>query len=247
MRKRALPIVVLVVGFLALLGSGAWALSQHKTHDGGWMTQNASNWMMGDASGATTPVRSITAARVRAQWFADRHDLKVAEVIQFTNNYYARLEDKSGKAATEILIDPMSGNASLEYGPAMMWNTRYGMLNDRSRSGMLRGSMGSDGMASVPGGMNGAQMMGSTDGAMWTPTSSSDIGPKSALQAVAFVDRWLAKRDSSLSVPDADAFPGYYTMETKRNGEIVGMVSISASSGAIWNHWWHGDFVAISH
>ena len=27
---------------------------------------------------------------------------------------------------------------------------------------------------------------------------------------------------------------------------IVGMLSVNASSGAVWNHWWHGTFVAIS-
>ena len=100
-------------------------------------------------------------------------------------------------------------------------------------------------MGSMSGAMNGGQMMGSTDGAMWTPQAGSG-GPKSAQQAVAAADRWLAKRDPSLSVPVADAFPGYYTMEIKRHGKIVGMLSINASSGAIWNHWWHGDFVAVS-
>jgi hypothetical protein len=32
-----------------------------------------------------------------------------------------------GQGATEVLIDPASGAVSVEYGPAMMWNTRYGM------------------------------------------------------------------------------------------------------------------------
>jgi hypothetical protein len=107
---------------------------------------------------------------------------------------------------------------------------------------MMGGAMD---MGSSPSGANGGQMMGSTDGAIWTPASGS-AGPKSAQQAVAAADRWLAKRDPLLSVPDADAFPGYYTMEIKRHGTIVGMLSINASSGAIWNHWWHGDFVAVS-
>ena len=247
MRRRALPVVVLVAGFVALVGSGAWAMNRQEPSGSGWMGHNASGWMMGNLSGATNPVRSIAAARERAQSFAGRHDLRVAEVIEFTNNYYARLDDKSGKPATEVLVDPSTGNTSLEYGPAMMWNTRYGMMNGRFRTGMMGGAMRSgSGMGSPAGGTNGDQMMGSTDGAMWTPASGSANGPKSAQQAVAVADRWLAKRDPSLSVPDADAFPGYYTMEIKRHGKIVGMLSINASSGVIWNHWWHGDFVAIS-
>jgi len=67
-------------------------------------------------------------------------------VLQFSNNYYARLDDKSGKPATEVLIDPATGSTSLEYGPAMMWNTRYGMMNGRSGSGMMRGIIDGNGM-----------------------------------------------------------------------------------------------------
>ena len=144
---------------------------------GGWMGQHSSGWMMGNLGGNARPVRSIVAARERAQSFADRNGLKVAEVIQFTNNYYARLDDKSGKPATEILIDPLSGNTSLEYGPAMMWNTRYGMMNGRFRTGMMGGAIGM-GAIGAASDANGGQMMGSTDGAIWAPASGS-AGPKS--------------------------------------------------------------------
>ena len=54
------------------------------------------------------------------------------------------------------------------------------------------------------------------------------------------------RRGMSLSVPDADAFPGFYSMEIERNGKIVGMLSVNAFSGAVWNHSWHGAFVAMS-
>lgn len=256
MRSRALPIVVLVAALAGLVGSGAWALNRENTHGIGWMHNSSAGWMMSYRSGGAQPVRTIADARQRAQAFADRLDLKVAEVMQFTNNYYARLDDKSGKPATEVLVDPATGNTSLEYGPAMMWNTRYGMISGRFSTGMMSGgrAIGGGGMmggGGITGGtsggmMNGAGMMGSAGGPNWTPPSGSVTGPVSAQQAIALADRWLAQRDSSLSVPDADAFPGYYSMEIERNGKIVGMLSVNASSGAIWNHWWHGDFVAMS-
>jgi hypothetical protein len=256
MRGKTLPIVVLVAALAGLVGSGAWAVNRENTHGIGWMHNNSASWMMSYRSGGAHPVRTIADARQRAQAFADRLDLKVAEVMQFTNNYYARLDDKSGKPATEVLVDPATGNTSLEYGPAMMWNTRYGLVGGRFGTGMMSGgrAIGGSGMmggSGITGGtsggmMNGAGMMGSAGGPTWTPSSGSVTGPVSSQQAIALADRWLAQRDPSLSVPDADAFPGYYSMEIERNGKIIGMLSVNASSGAIWNHWWHGDFVAIA-
>ncbi len=256
MRSTALPVIVLVVALAGLAGSGAWALNRENTNGIGGMHNRSSSWMMSYRSGDAQPVRTIADARQRAQAFADRLDLKVAEVLQFSNNFYARLDDKSGKPATEVLVDPATGNTSLEYGPAMMWNTRYGMMNGRSGTGMMSGGgmvnaggmMGGGGTTNETTGglMNGGGMMGSGDGPNWTPPSGSVTGPVSAERAIALADRWLARRDASLSVPDADAFPGYYSMEVERNGKIVGMLSVNASSGVIWNHWWHGSFVAIA-
>ncbi|MGZ8715626.1 MAG: hypothetical protein ACXWYO_00790 [Gaiellaceae bacterium] len=254
MQTKLLPVVVLVAALAGLIGSGAWAVSREATHGNGWMHNGSTSWMMGYRNGDPQSVRTIGEARKQAQSFADRLDLKVAEVMQFTNNYYARLDDTSGKPATEVLVDPSSGRVSLEYGPAMMWNTRYGMASGRFGAGMMSGGgmMGgtSGGMmggtsGGIMGGTSGG-MMGSAGGPSWTPPSGTVAGPLSARQAIAIADRWLAQRDPSLSVPDADAFPGYYTMEIERHGKIVGMLSVNASSGAVWNHWWHGTFVASS-
>jgi hypothetical protein len=29
-------------------------------------------------------------------------------------------------------------------------------------------------------------------------------------------------------------------------GKITGMISVNASTGAVWPHWWHGAFIAKS-
>ncbi|HEY8704017.1 MAG TPA: hypothetical protein VIL98_04625 [Gaiellaceae bacterium] len=249
MQRRLLPVTVLVVALAGLIGSGAWAVSREATNGNGWMHNGSTSWMMGYRSGDAQPVRTIGEARRQAQAFADRLDLKVAEVIQFTSNYYARLDEKSGRPATEVLVDPSSGRVSLEYGPAMMWNTHYGIATGRFGAGMMSGGgmmSGTTGgvMGGSVGGMGGGGMMGSAGGPSWTPPSGAVAGPLSARQAIAIADRWLAQSDPSLSVPDADAFPGYYSMEIVRHGKIVGMLSVNASSGAVWNHWWHGSFVA---
>lgn len=55
--------------------------------------------------------------------------LAVDEVIEFSNNYYASVREKStGVGAMELLIDRATGRATSEPGPDMMWNTRYGMM-----------------------------------------------------------------------------------------------------------------------
>ena len=45
----------------------------------------------------------------------------------FDNGFYVELKDGAGKQATEVVVDPLTGAVSTEPGPAMMWNTRFGM------------------------------------------------------------------------------------------------------------------------
>ena len=89
MQAKILPIAVLVAALAGLAGSGAWA---DEPRDNARLRLDAQRL---DELGL--PQRHCEAgadnqwARRQAQSFADRLDLKVAEVIQFTNNYYARL------------------------------------------------------------------------------------------------------------------------------------------------------------
>ena len=39
------------------------------------------------------------------------------------------------------------------------------------------------------------------------------------------------------------AFPGYYTLDTERNGSVEGMLSVNVQTGAVWYHAWHGSFL----
>ncbi len=201
---------------------------------GGMMGGGYGAGMMGTAGGPFTgmmgydqgagPVRGLADAKRLAEAFAGRYGLHVGEVIQFTRNYYASLLDEQGRGATEVLVFPKTGAVWIEYGPAMMWNTLYGM-----GGGMMGGGMGSG---------YGMGMMGGY-GAAAEPTVS-------AVAAVDIAGRWLAARRPGLSVKDADTFPGYYTVETLRGEKIAGMLSVNAYSGAVWYHTWHGKFVAMT-
>jgi hypothetical protein len=244
MRTKLVPIVALAVAVAGLIGTGAWAVNRESPHNPAWTHAGSAGWMMGYRTVSASPVKTIAEARTRAQTFADRLDLKVAEVIQFTNNFYVRLDDKSGRPATEVLVDPTTGSASLEYGPAMMWNTRYGMMTGRTRGGMMGDGMMGSGSGMM--GSTGTGMMGAGGGPTWTPSAGTISGPVSAEQALTLARRWLAQQEPTLTIRDADAFPGYFTIETLRSGKVHGMLSVNASTGAVWNHWWHGTYVAIS-
>jgi hypothetical protein len=81
-------------------------------------------WLPGDGMA----VRSITAARARAAAAAKTPGLHPGEVMWFDNGFYVELKDSSGRPATEVIVDPRTGTVSTEPGPAMMWNTRFGMM-----------------------------------------------------------------------------------------------------------------------
>jgi hypothetical protein len=83
--------------------------------------------MMGGLAGDGNRVTSLVTARIRAAVLADRLGLRVGEVMWFDNGFYAELLTAGGQGATEVLIDPTGGAVRPEFGPAMMWNTGYGM------------------------------------------------------------------------------------------------------------------------
>ena len=62
-------------------------------------------------------------------------DLAIGEVMEFEQNFYIIYYEKStGIGAFEMLIDKSTGRIFPEYGPNMMWNTKYG------HGGMMGGS-----------------------------------------------------------------------------------------------------------
>ena len=121
-RSRWLPLAVLLAAAAALIASLIWA-----TGNGSPSWQPGPGTMMGAVS-RTGPVHDMADADRAAADFADRWNLHVGEVMQFSNGYYAELLAPDGSRATEVLIDPGSGSVQVEVGPAMMWNTAYGMM-----------------------------------------------------------------------------------------------------------------------
>lgn len=127
--RRGLFLAVLVAAVAALIASLVWVMG---VGSGPWRPGPG---VMTGAVSRSGPVRGMADADRAAGRFADRWDLRVGEVMRFSNGYYAELLDRDGRPATEVLVDPRSGTVRLEYGPAMMWNTVYGMMPASHRSG----------------------------------------------------------------------------------------------------------------
>ena len=246
-RTYVTPVVVLIAALAALGGSIAWAATRDESRGFGMMRFGSG--MMGYSTvGSGEPVRDLADAKRQAGRFAERLDLRVGEVMRFDNQYYAELT-ADGRGATEVLVDPATGTVMLEPGPAMMWNTRYGMM---SAMGMMAGTGTGGGSTAVgPGGMMGAG--GMTGGLALTPGQAGGAtaratpgGAVTAAEASAIATRWLRDTDPGLSVGEPESFPGYFTLHTKRGDRIDGMLSVNASTGAVWYHSWHGRFVEMS-
>lgn len=148
-------------------------------------------------------------------------DLGLAEIMEFTNNFYVHVTEKStGTGVFEVLVNRYTGAVSPEPGPNMMWNTRYGMMSGNG------------------GGMMG-HMMG---GYPYQPAGPMSVSVAQAqTNAQQFLD---ANFPGAKLADDQDTFYGYYTMDFLQNGKIVGMLSVNGYTGQVWYHTWHGAFVA---
>lgn len=186
LRRQWFPATVLVAAVAGLVGLTVWGEY---------------------GLGGNGPIDDLTEAGDAADRFAEPLGLRVGEVMQFSNGFYAELVDPAGRGATEVLVDPATGAVQLEWGPAMTWNTDFGMMHARRSS------------------------------------TEPAIGPDRARD---LADAWLQQRRPELRAGEAEAFPGYYTFHTLRDGEIDGMLSVHARTGAIWYHTWHGRFEAMT-
>lgn len=240
------PVALLVAG----LASGVILLL---AACGGQDNESGVAGMMGYASEDRVPMRDLSAARAQAGRFATPLGLHVGEVMEFSNGFYAELLGRDEKGATEVLIDSGNGAVWIEYGPAMMWNTRYGMMSGSAVAGggMMMGSSGMMGSAGMMGGWGMMSRWGMGDAGFrgdptWTPyggtAASQTISPQ---EAESIAQRWLAANARGLSAGEAEAFPGYYTAHSLRDGQVEGMLSVNAATGAVWYHWWHDRFVAM--
>ncbi|MCJ7619664.1 MAG: hypothetical protein MUP64_05540, partial [Anaerolineae bacterium] len=124
-------------------------------------------------------------------------DLAVAEVMEFSSNFYAEVEEEStGVHAMELLVDKNTGRVYPEYGPNMMWNTKYGMHSGSGWGGMMGGMMGGFGTQ--------------------RPSADMSVSTEQALEnAQRYLDAYAPGKKAA---DEADGFYGYYTIHVLSDG-----------------------------
>ncbi len=215
--------------------------------------------MMSTYAPSSRPI-SQDEARRRADGFAARYGtgVKIRDFMVFTQNYYVQIVDaRTGAGLAELLVDRYTGVVQPEFGPNMMWNTRFGMGGN---AGMMGGSMmGANqnqgmmgGQTNQSGMMNGQnqemsgaaqpnqEMMGNkvNQGTQGTPAAARYSMASAQKLADTFVAGYLPRG----KVLEGLAFPGYYTFDYGRKA-IEGMLSVNAYTGEVWVHGWHGLFL----
>jgi len=224
--------------------SGAQGYGQRGGMMGGYGYGGGMMGGYGYAPGYTsnlTPLTVDQAMQAAEKYMAglNNADLKIAEVMIFDNHAYVRvIESSTGIGAFELLVDPLTQIAYPEYGPNMMWNLKYGGLNHQ---GMMAGRGGMMGGYGSYGGMMG--------GYAWstTPADVSAEMPVSAQQALDNAQKYLdTYQPGTTTAEDADPFYGYYTIDTLRDGKVVGMLSVNGYNGQVFLHTWHGNFIEMS-
>src|SRR5215212_9320069 len=111
-------------------------------------------------------------------------NLEVGEVMEFSNNYYAEVEEKdTGIEAMELLINRPGSRVYPEPGPNMMWNIKYGMMSGSGGYGRIMGPNG--------GGMMGRSSASAS--AQNAPGNTTDKMAVSPEQARKIADAYLSR------------------------------------------------------
>lgn len=215
MNPRALAALIAGLTVLALVTSGlafAAGLSASSTPAG-----------LGSPAGQRITINQAQQDLQSALAQNGNSDLRLDEILEFTDNFYAIVKERStGMCAFELLVDPYSGAVYSEYGPNMMWNAKYNMMGGP-------GMMGARGGTSTRGMMHGGIYQMSV----------------SAAQAQRIAQQWLDQNQSGSTTEAPDTFYGYYTLHIQRGGMITGMLSVNGASGQVWYHSWHGGFIQM--
>lgn len=220
-----------VVALVAVLASGAWLWTQQSASGwrGGWGMSSSAPTSNADDGGMMGGDGSSYFGMMDGYAWSDEGAQPVENLSQARDratNYAEVLQ--SGLQVGEVMRFENHYYADLQESDG----TKVTEVLIDARSGSVRPEMG-------------PAVMWNTRFAMMHQGLSS-ANEITAKQAQDLADQWLMKHDRGLASEDPAHFPGYYTLHTVKDGNIVGMLSINASTGDVWHHSWHGDFVEMS-
>ncbi len=139
-----ISVIFMVIGFLGLSISGVVAKYKYGSYSGyncgsysgtGTGHMSAVGSMMGSFwssnKGAVPESYSFSEVKEKTENYLEKNDLadlQIVEIMEFSRNFYMEIVEKdTGLGAVELLLDKKTGSIFPEYGPNMMWNTKYGM------------------------------------------------------------------------------------------------------------------------
>jgi hypothetical protein len=203
-------------------------------------------------TGVSTVDTVEQAQRVATDYLAEigLSNLAVGEVVPFTNNYYVVVIDPTtGNGAFELIVHRSGGYVRPEPGPTLMWNTEYGPTLG-AKGIYLQGAMMGSSMMGNPSGHGQMDRDMLRDGSCGQVNCPQGTGYQAAAEplaeplttdaAVAVAQSWLTEQALNATATGAVAFPGYVTVKIERDGEIIGVLSVQTSTGAVWQHLWYG-------
>jgi hypothetical protein len=227
-----LRVSFLSLAFLALVAGLSSA--QMMGPGRGWRGGGPGWWWNATPPG-NTPQLTIDQAAAKVDEYLKEFwnpDLKLAEVWEFDNQFYAEVKESStGVGAFELLVNKWTGAIAPEPGPNMMWNTKYGHMGF--------GMMGWGMMGGPSGGWGGRGRFRN-----W-PKPPTEM-PVTAEQAHRYAQQSLdAYLPGTALEKDTDVFYGYYTITVLKDGKVYGMLGVNGYNGWVWYHDWHGKFIQM--
>ncbi|MEW6212797.1 MAG: hypothetical protein AB1631_31010 [Acidobacteriota bacterium] len=150
--------------------------------------------------------------------------LALDKIEEWEFNFYAVVKETSSSQykAFQLMIDKYTGTVMPGPGPNMMWNARYGRMMDQMADGM----------------------MGGRPKRKKNPDMS--VTPEAAAAAAnQFLrERFGPSRQLVVASPP-DTFYGFYTFDVNDfvTGMRYAMLSVDGSSGQVWYHTWHGNYI----
>ncbi len=180
---------------------------------------------------------------------ANLEHLDLGRILVFESGAYVVVEKAgSEEGAFELQVDPLTRLASVEFGPTMIWNTEFGLSSGHfpGPAHLRRLEHGFDHVWMLPPRRARAlRLFHRSIGTAEAPPEAE--GGVTGEEALAVAQRYLEAHASNLTLArEAQAFPGYFTIDILKDGVVHGLISVNAETGQVWPHKWRGKVVEAS-
>lgn len=125
----------------------------------------------------------------------------------------------------------------------ILWNTAYGCPSNRAEQRLLVGLVGRAAESDRTSRQVDAGY-GRGDAMVMDDVCHRDALGISSAQAQEVAQDWLNQHYYRASAGVPRRYPGYYTTHVRRDGAVIGLLSIHGQTGLLWYHTWHAPLAA---